>query len=109
MTKRVIIELEFEDGTDIVSWDVARYLEELIADNNLSYQIINEDIPSETYNFFSNFIADERELYIGELIEGIPCDVCGETTTAGKTSCLRTQFSTTQCPYHMLNVVGEIK
>ena len=88
MTKRVIIELEFEDGTDIVSWDVARYLEELIADNNL---------------------ADERELYIGELIEGIPCDVCGETTTAGKTSCLRTQFSTTQCPYHMSNVVGEIK
>ena len=50
-------------------------------------------------------IIDERELYI----EGIPCDVCGETTTAGKTSCLRTQFSTTQCPYHMLNVVGEIK
>lgn len=98
MTKRVIIELEFEDGTAIVPSDVARYLEELIADNNLSYQIINEDIPSE-------FTADERELYI----EGIPCDVCGETTTAGKTSCLRTQFSTTQCPYHMLNVVGEIK
>jgi hypothetical protein len=106
MTKRVIIvELEFEDETDSVPYqtqsDVGNYLNYslgLIADDNFSYEIINEDIPSE-------FTVDERELYI----EGIPCDVCGETTTSGKTSCLRTQFSTTECPYHMLNVVGEIK
>ena len=91
MTKKVIIELEFEDGTAIVPSDVARYLEELIADNNLSYQIINEDIPSE-------FASYPRELYI----EGIPCDVCGETTISGKSSCLRTQFSTSDCPYYAI-------
>jgi hypothetical protein len=103
MTKKIIIELEFEDGSVLygTNYSVANYLNYslgLIADDNFSYEIINEDIPSE-------FTVDERELYI----EGIPCDVCGETTTSGKTSCLRTQFSTTQCPYHMVNVVGEIK
>jgi hypothetical protein len=64
----------------------------------LSYKLLKSinAFPIESKKVIDDTTPEEGELYI----EGIPCDVCGDSTTVGKSSCLRTQFSTVECPYH---------
>ena len=40
---KVVIELEFENKDEITEADVYNYLHELLADDSLSYEIIEED------------------------------------------------------------------
>ena len=110
---KAIIELEFDvvEYRDVI--DGVYYLEELVNNRHYTsagevvkhfYPYIDEEIFKELKAIRLVKVILDRPIIpkdvspesTGLFIEGIPCDVCGESTNVGKSRCV----DLVECPYH---------